>query len=472
MQITSKHTVMHDETSDDSANAVITARGLYKEYSLFPSPTAQLSDMLGLHRLRFRKKPEYPKHTALRSIDLTIHEGEKIGIIGRNGSGKTTLLKLISRNTTPTGGVLNVQGNVQALMQVGLGFHPEFTGRANINAALIYQNYSPAERKAVEDDIIDFCELGDFIDQPLKTYSLGMQARIQFACATAIKPEILIVDEILGAGDAYFSVKSSNRMEKLTQTGCTLLLVSHSMTQILQFCDRCIWIDNGIVLRDGPAKNVIVEYEAYMYKLSKGLDPNHPDSSKNAEQDMPDWYVYTVADFMEAKTSEKTPSEPEEDNTSLLNDDRIRITNAALLDSNNIPRMAFSNADTLRFEMTIEATQPGTYDCWFVVLLYTQDGKPLCRHVSSKQVYNLETGDRRTVSLSYDDVLLGKGEYHATVAVYRDWKPADRSGANWYEILNRSIEFFIATDTEYDPSVFAHPARWELPREETEPDHS
>ena len=259
--------------------------------------------MLGLHRLRFRKKPEYPKHTALRSIDLTIHEGEKIGIIGRNGSGKTTLLKLISRNTTPTGGVLNVQGNVQALMQVGLGFHPEFTGRANINAALIYQNYSPAERKAVEDDIIDFCELGDFIDQPLKTYSLGMQARIQFACATAIKPEILIVDEILGAGDAYFSVKSSNRMEKLTQTGCTLLLVSHSMTQILQFCDRCIWIDNGIVLRDGPAKNVIVEYEAYMYKLSKGLDPNHPDSSKNAEQDMPDWYVDTVADFMEAKTS-------------------------------------------------------------------------------------------------------------------------------------------------------------------------
>lgn len=465
MQTTSNLSAVTGKTPGESANVVIKAEGLYKEYTLFPSPTAQLSNMLGLHRLRMRKKAQFPKHTALKSVDLTIREGEKVGIIGRNGAGKTTLLKLISQNTTPSGGLLDVQGNVQALMQVGLGFHPEFTGRANIGAALIYQNYSPAERAVVEADIIDFCELGDFIDQPLKTYSLGMQARIQFACATAIKPEILIVDEILGAGDAYFSVKSSKRMEKLTQTGCTLLLVSHSMTQVLQFCDRCIWIDNGIVLRDGPAKEVIVEYEAYMYKLSKGLDPDESEGGKNAEHDMPDWYVETVAKHMEASEPEETTTDAPESETSWLNDDRIRIT-ASLLDSNNIPRMAFSNTDMFRFALTITATQEGTYDCWFVITIYTQDGKPLCRHVSPKQVYDLEKDEKRTVFLSYDDILLGKGEYHATIGVFRDWKPAERSGANWYELLNRSIEFFISTDSDYDPSVFAHPARWELQDEE------
>ncbi|MGQ0524120.1 MAG: ABC transporter ATP-binding protein, partial [Betaproteobacteria bacterium] len=226
-------------------------------------------DVLGVSRLPFWKKRSYQEFAALKDINLEVLRGQRIGIVGRNGAGKTTLLKLITGNFQPTAGRITVNGQVQALMDMGLGFHQELSGLDNIKASLIYNGLSSGEIEDATADIIEFAELGDYLFQPLKTYSLGMQARLGFATATAIKPDILIIDEVLGAGDGYFAAKSAERMKQLTGNGVTLLLVSHSTPQIVQFCETAIWIDKGRIVENGDAMEVVKAYDAYLRSLDE-----------------------------------------------------------------------------------------------------------------------------------------------------------------------------------------------------------
>src|SRR5262249_41719626 len=157
----------------------------------------------------------------------------------------------LTRNYRPSRGSVTVNGQVVALIEIGVGFHPEFTGIDNIRASVAYNGLSDSEVDAAIEEVTEFCELGPFLNQPLKTYSLGMKSRLYFACATAVKPDILIIDEVLGAGDAYFAVRSAERMKALTQSGCTLLLVSHSIQQIVQFCEEAIWLESGQIVKQG-----------------------------------------------------------------------------------------------------------------------------------------------------------------------------------------------------------------------------
>jgi lipopolysaccharide transport system ATP-binding protein len=205
---------------------------------------------------------------ALRAIDLEITAGSRVGIIGRNGAGKSTLLKLITRNIAPTEGRIDVNGDVQALLEAGAGFHPEFTGYENIRASLTYQGLTTTEIKTAIEEIAEFTELGQFLSQPFKTYSMGMQARLVFATATALRPHILIVDEILGAGDAYFASKASERMKELVEdSGATVLLVSHALEQVARYCDESIWIERGRIVMRGPSLEVINAYEEFVHRL-------------------------------------------------------------------------------------------------------------------------------------------------------------------------------------------------------------
>lgn len=246
-----------------SKNA-IEITNLGKMYRLYNKPMDKVLDAFGLN---FWKKNYYQEFWALRNFDLKIKKGERIGIIGRNGAGKSTLLKTIIGNVSPTEGHIQVDGNIQALMELGTGFHPEFTGRQNIRASLSYQGFSSKEIAMKEDEIIDFAELEEFIDQPIKTYSAGMYARLAFSTATAIQPEILIIDEVLGAGDAYFAGKSVERMRNLTeQSGATVLFVSHDLSSVLQLCERIIWIDRGKVRADGNPLEIIKQYSAMIRK--------------------------------------------------------------------------------------------------------------------------------------------------------------------------------------------------------------
>ena len=250
-----------------SDNIGIRLSGVGKMFKLFSSPIDTALDAFGLARLMPWRRDTHREFWALRDIDLELEVGSRIGIIGRNGAGKTTLLKLMTGNLAPTEGEIEVKGQVQALLDAGAAFHPEFTGYENIRASLTYQGLGPAEIENAAKEIADFTELGQFLDQPFKAYSAGMQARLAFATATAITPEILIIDEILGAGDAYFLGKSGDRMRQLVDMGASVLLVSHALDQVVRFCEEAIWLERGRIVKRGPSLEVVKAYQEFISVL-------------------------------------------------------------------------------------------------------------------------------------------------------------------------------------------------------------
>lgn len=251
----------------DSAGYALALSGVGKMYKMFGSKRDNFLDALGLTRLRPWRAVQYREFWALRGIDLEVRHGQRVGIIGRNGAGKSTLLKLVTGNLAATEGTVMADGTVQALLEAGGGLHPEFTGYENIRASLTYQGLRSDAMQKAEDDIAEFTELGEFLDQPFKTYSLGMQARLAFAIATTVVPDILIIDEILGAGDAYFFSKSMRRMRGLVESGASVLIVSHALDQIQRFCQETIWLERGRIVQRGPTPQVIREYELFIRSL-------------------------------------------------------------------------------------------------------------------------------------------------------------------------------------------------------------
>jgi lipopolysaccharide transport system ATP-binding protein len=197
---------------------------------------------------------------ALLGVDLAVPQGKTLGIIGRNGSGKSTLLKLITGIYRPTAGTVEVNGRVSALLELGSGFHPDFSGRENIFINGMILGMSKAELKKKLPEIIAFSELGDFIDEPVRTYSSGMFMRLAFSVATHVDPDVLIVDEILAVGDEHFSHKSFAKMNEFKRTGKTILLVSHDLFAVQRWCDTVAWLDAGKIRMVGPPDRVIDEY--------------------------------------------------------------------------------------------------------------------------------------------------------------------------------------------------------------------
>lgn len=212
---------------------------------------------------RFKKRyreQAYKEFWVLNDINLTFQEGDRVGIIGRNGAGKSTLLKLVSRIYTPTKGVVDIQGSVAPLIELGAGFNAELTGRENIYLNGVILGFKPEEIKVLEQEIIEFADIGEFIDYPVKYYSSGMYMRLAFTVATAIKPDILIVDEIFAGGDVNFIDKATRRIETLFQESKIMLMVSHSMELVESMCNRCIVIDDSHVVFDGSVKEGIQRY--------------------------------------------------------------------------------------------------------------------------------------------------------------------------------------------------------------------
>ena len=206
-------------------------------------------------------KLQYEEFHALNDVSITVEKGEVIGIIGKNGAGKSTLLKVISGILKPTNGKVSVYGNIVPMLELGSGFDPELSGRENIflNGAILGYNRGFLEEKYQE--ILDFSELYDFIEQPIRTYSSGMLMRLAFSIAAIVEPEILIVDEILAVGDAAFQEKSNKRMMELLGGGTTVLLVSHDINQIERLCNRVMWLEHGSIKMIGNCKEVCAKYK-------------------------------------------------------------------------------------------------------------------------------------------------------------------------------------------------------------------
>ena len=208
-----------------------------------------------------RHEVSYHDFDAVSDLSLQVPHGQMLGLIGRNGSGKSTLLKIIAGVYRPTSGRVQVRGTLAPLIELGAGFHQELTGRENIMLNGLLMGCSREQMNAREQRIIDFAEIGEFIDTPIKQYSSGMQTRLAFAVATEVDPDILILDEILAVGDAAFQQKCFARIENFRRAGKTILFVSHNMNQITEYCDRVIMLDRGKIVSDGSAAEVVETYK-------------------------------------------------------------------------------------------------------------------------------------------------------------------------------------------------------------------
>lgn len=251
-----------------SEDVAISVKNLSKCYQIYAQPRDRLKQFVLPHLQRFTgqaPKSYFNEFWALRGVSFDIKKGEVVGIIGRNGSGKSTLLQIICGTLHPTSGEINTHGRIAALLELGSGFNPEFTGRENVymNAAVL--GLTTQEVDARFDAIAAFAEIGAFMEQPVKVYSSGMMVRLAFAVAINVDPEILIVDEALSVGDELFQLKCFSRIEAIRANGATILFVSHSGAQIVEFCDRAVLLDSGEQLASGAPKLIVGQYQKLLY---------------------------------------------------------------------------------------------------------------------------------------------------------------------------------------------------------------
>ena len=254
---------------------VIQVKDLTKMYKLYDKPSDRLKEALGLTR-----KKLYKEHYALHDVNFDIYEGECVGIIGTNGSGKSTILKIITGVLTPTAGEVKVDGRISALLELGAGFNMEYSGLENVylNGTMI--GFSKEEIDARLNDILEFADIGDFIHQPVKTYSSGMFVRLAFAVAINIDPEILVVDEALSVGDVFFQAKCYHKFEEFKKQGKTILFVSHDLGSVSKYCDRVILLNKGVKMDEGSPKQMVDLYK----QLLVGQNPVKQNESDSTEQ--------------------------------------------------------------------------------------------------------------------------------------------------------------------------------------------
>lgn len=250
-----------------SSDISIQVENLSKCYHIYDKPRDRLMQML----TRGRKK-YFREFWALRDVSFSVGRGETIGVIGRNGSGKSTLLQMICGTVSPSSGTVATSGRVAALLELGAGFNPEFSGRENVlmNAAIL--GFPADEMESRMSDVLAFSELGDFLDQPVKTYSSGMFSRLAFSIAIHVDPEILIVDEALSVGDARFVAKCMRRIKDIQDQGTTILFVSHDVGSVRNLCNRAIWLDKGRLVEEGDVFPITGRYMEFMFKDDKTDD--------------------------------------------------------------------------------------------------------------------------------------------------------------------------------------------------------
>ena len=250
------------------SETVIKVENLSKIYKLYDKPIDRMKEALNVRRKKYHRD-----HYALKNISFEVKKGDNIGIVGTNGSGKSTLLKIITGVLSPSSGKLEVNGKISALLELGTGFNPEYTGIENIYLSGTMMGFKKTEIENKIADILKFADIGEFINQPVKTYSSGMFARLAFAVAINVEPEILIVDEALSVGDTRFQIKCMDKMKEMMEGGTTVLFVSHDTNAIRRFCNKGIWINNGIVKNIGRVNDIMDEYLDYL-KLGEDREIN------------------------------------------------------------------------------------------------------------------------------------------------------------------------------------------------------
>ena len=250
-----------------------------KVYKLYDKPMDRMVEALGL-----TKKKKYREHFALSDVSFQVKKGECVGIIGTNGSGKSTILKIITGVLNPTGGTLTVNGRIQALLELGAGFNMEYTGIENIYLNGTMNGFTEQEIESRMQEILDFADIGDYVKQPVKTYSSGMFVRLAFSVAINIDPEILIVDEALSVGDVFFQAKCYHKFEEFKKMGKTIIFVSHDLSSVSKYCDRVVLLNQGVKLGEGSPKEMIDDYKRVLVGQYELPESKSESSLLNDEQ--------------------------------------------------------------------------------------------------------------------------------------------------------------------------------------------
>ncbi len=413
-----KSAPVHETTS-----SAIHAEGLSKAYQLYDKPVHRLWDLILPGKRRYRE------FWAVRNVYLDIPHGATVGIIGENGAGKSTLLKLLTGITAPTSGSVHVSGRVASLLELGAGFHPEFSGRENIFLNCSILGMSDAEIDARYDSIVEFSELGDFIERPVKTYSSGMYVRLGFAVASSVDPDILIIDEALSVGDEHFKGKCTNRLNEFAEQGKTTVFVSHDMGAVKSMCQQVVLMDQGEVIEQGSAEEVADEY----LKRAHSRGNQRLSTLNRGKNEYPRW-----------GTGE------------------IETLDIDLMAEGDEPTHVFKPGQPFRVRIRYRVHEDSA-DPVFGIGLYRSDGTYVNgsnHHWREDPVAAgpLEKGDEGEVEMAMPVLPLLSGEYYLTTFLYDHAKPAPTA----IDHREHAVTFEVIDADHRQHGMLFLPTRWTL----------
>ncbi len=458
------------DAPDAEPGVVLSAQGLGKRYDIYPNDRSRFFEFLG-------SRSHHREHWAVRGLDLEVHRGHAVGVIGSNGAGKTTLLRLLSGVTEPSEGQVRVPGRLSALLELGVGFQETFTGRENIELGCQLLGLSQPEVEARMPDIIRFAELGTFIDDPVRTYSTGMSLRLGFSIAVHASADVLVVDEVLAVGDQAFQRKCIRRVESMLGEGCGLVLVSHDLHAVRALCKEVVWLDGGRPRMRGPAREVV---EAYLDldRVRAARQRSEAEAARPAPQAQP----ARVLQLPPSKVTEDdaelqaailratelpdaallfdeapgdAPRVEDADGLRVSGTGEARILRVATCDGSGARVDTLRTGDSLVVAVTFRTTEP-VEDPIFGVALHRNDGTyvfgPNSRFdgVLSGRYHGVYT-----FFLHYPRIQLLGGKYRVSVAVY------DKGHVRPMAWHNQLYELDVVQDCE-DHGMVQLPHRWGL----------
>ncbi len=346
------------EVMSQDKPVAISVKGVEKIYKLYDRSSDRVREALG-----FTKKPKHKKHYALNGIDMDIYQGECVGIIGTNGSGKSTILKIITGVLSPSEGQVLVNGRISALLELGAGFNMEYNGIENIYLNGMMIGFSEKEIDEKLQDILDFADIGEYVYQPVKTYSSGMFVRLAFAVAINIEPEILIVDEALSVGDVFFQAKCYHKFEEFKEMGKTIVFVSHDLSSISKYCDRVVLLNKGVKLGEGSPKEMIDTYKRVLvgqYEIPD--DTEHTNLLHDEEL-----REKAAGSLQKKEKEEKTAGQGINPELLEYGSGKARITEYDLTDQNGVRTTAVIKGQEYTIRMKVEFAQ----DCPAPIFAFT-----------------------------------------------------------------------------------------------------
>jgi ABC-type polysaccharide/polyol phosphate transport system ATPase subunit len=396
---------------DADTNMAIQACGLSKTYHLYPQPADRLKQfVLGRWRRYYRQ------FDALSDVSFSLPKGQVLGVVGRNGAGKSTLLQLICGTVHPSAGELHVHGRIAALLELGAGFNPQFTGRENIFLAAMVMGVGRRDVERKLDDIIDFAGIREFIDQPVSTYSSGMFVRLAFSVATSVDPDILIIDEALSVGDGDFARRSFERIMEMKERGKTILFCSHALYQVEMICNAALWLERGQVKMLGSPADVIPAYQAYLDQLSGlGADENGRAVETQSEQTQPE-----QAQSEQAQPDQSQPDQSQQQTPPAERDARLTRIHARSSDGQQGPEISVDSGET-SLQLAIEFHSSLERDVQVAVVIHSESGQL----VSScgnwvQRVSPQREGQIGRLQVEFGQLPLLKGRYRVGVLLLCD----------------------------------------------------